>query len=320
MTLDILTIQILICTHNRVELLKRTLDYINQAKHPENCDISIFIVANACSDETITFLKTYKDTAVENNQLPLKWIEELKPGKSNALNTAIPKLSANYTAMVDDDHRVDENYFVALKKAFTHYPSADFFCGKIIPDWDGSEPYWAHDQGKYRIYPLPVPRFDLGEHPIQVKREIAVPGGGNLAIKTKLFKAVGEFSTELGPTGHNLSGGEDYDWVVRAYSTGAKLQYIPDIIQFHYVDNNRLTLSYLLKKSFARTSSVVQLSQAARTYSGLLFPRHLLKKIIVYLFYLIFCLKTSARRFYCVRLAAAFGEVNGFFKAKKTEL
>lgn len=320
MTLDIFSIQILICTHNRVKLLKRTINYINQAKHPENCDISLFIVANACSDETISFLKTYKNTVAENNLLPLKWTEEPKSGKSHALNTAIPELSANYTAMVDDDHRVDENYFVALKKAFTHYTSADFFCGKIIPDWNGSEPHWVHDQGKFRIYPLPVPRFDLGDQSMQVNREIAVPGGGNLIIKTKLFKKIGKFSTKLGPTGHNLGGGEDYDWVVRAYEAGAKLQYIPDMIQYHYVDNDRLNLSYLIKKSFERTSSVIQLSHIAQSYSGLLFPRYLLKKTVIYLFHFFFSLTNSARRFYLVRLAAVLGEINAFLKVKKTKL
>jgi len=319
MSSDLITIQVLICTHNRVELLERTLQFINKAKKPNNCSISLFIVANACTDETITFLKAYQNTETELKHLPLTWFEEPKPGKSNALNSAIPKLKATITAMVDDDHRVDENYFVALNNAFTHYPDADFFCGKIIPDWNGSEPHWIHDQGKYRIYPLPVPRFDLGEQAIQVNRTIAVPGGGNLAIKTKLFKVIGEFSTELGPTGHNLGGGEDYDWVIRAYDAKAKLQYIPGMIQFHYVDNDRLVLSYLLKKSFERTSSVMQLSQAAQTYSGFLFPRYLLKKIVIYLFHFIFSLTNSAKRFYLMRLAAAFGEINAFLIVRKTK-
>ncbi|MDF1582305.1 MAG: glycosyltransferase family A protein [Methyloprofundus sp.] len=319
MSSDLLSIQVLICTHNRVELLKRTLHFINKAKKPNHCSISLFIVANACTDKTIPFLKAYQNTAMENNHLPLTWFEEPKPGKSNALNTAIPKLEASFTAMIDDDHRVDENYFIALTNACSHYPEADFFCGKIIPDWNGSEPHWVHDQGKYRIYPLPVPRFDLGEQAIPVTRKIAVPGGGNLVIKTKLFKTIGGFSTALGPTGHNLGGGEDYDWVIRAYDAGAKLQYIPDMIQFHYVDNDRLVLGYLIKKSFERTSSVMQLSQAAQTYSGRLFPRYLLKKISIYLFHFIFSLTISAKRFYLVRLAAALGEINAFLKVRKTK-
>lgn len=318
MSLKNQTIQVLICTHNRVELLQRAINFINKAKRPNNYKISLFIVVNACTDETAHCLADYQESFTPD-LVPLTWIEEPKPGKSNALNSAIPKLNASVTAMVDDDHRVDTDYFMAIDNALTHHPSADFFCGKIIPDWDGSEPFWVHDQGKYRIYPLPVPRFDLGEQTIPVNRKVAVPGGGNLVIKTKLFKTIGGFSTALGPTGHNLGGGEDYDWVIRAYDSGAKLQYIPNMIQFHYVDNDRLTLSYLLKKSFERTSSVMQLSLAAQSYSGLLFPRYLLKKISIYLFHFIFSLANSARRFYLIRLAAVLGEINAFLKVRKTK-
>ena len=176
------SLTILICTHNRVELLKRTIDFLNHATRPENYEISLFVVANACTDNTSHYLANYQQTAREN-KLPLVWFEEPTPGKSNALNSAIPKLTADIIAMVDDDHRVDQNYLTAIANALSQYPDADFFCGKIIPDWDGSEPQWAHEQGKYRIYPLPVPRFDLGEQSINVTREIAVPGGGNLVIK-----------------------------------------------------------------------------------------------------------------------------------------
>jgi len=312
------SLTVLICTHNRLTLLQRTIDFLNKIKRPDNCTISLFVAANACTDETVNYLKQYQHTG-NRFQLPLTWIEESKPGKSNALNSAIPRLDTVAVAMVDDDHRVDSNYFIAIDKALTNYPDADFFCGKIIPDWNGSEPQWVHDQGKYRIYPLPVPRFELGEQAIQVNREIAVPGGGNLAIRTTLFNKVGYFSTELGPVGHNLSGGEDYQWVVRAYSAGATLQYIPDMIQYHYVENQRLVTRYLVKKSFERTASVTQLSQAAQTYTGPLFPRYLLKKAISYLLHLLFSLPNSARRFYLVRLAAALGEISGFVKAKKTK-
>lgn len=312
------SLTVLICTHNRLTLLQRAIDFLNKANRPKDCKISLLVAANACTDETVNYLKQYQHTG-NRFQLPLTWIEESKPGKSNALNSAIPRLDTVAVAMVDDDHRVDSNYFIAIDKALTNYPDADFFCGKIIPDWNGSEPQWVHDQGKYRIYPLPVPRFELGEQAIQVNREIAVPGGGNLAIRTTLFNKVGYFSTELGPVGHNLSGGEDYQWVVRAYSAGATLQYIPDMIQYHYVENQRLVTRYLVKKSFERTASVTQLSQAAQTYTGPLFPRYLLKKAISYLLHLIFSLPNSARRFYLVRLAAALGEISGFVKAKKTK-
>ena len=60
----------------------------------------------------------------------------------------------------------------------TSYPDADIFCGRILPDWDGTEPAWVHDTGEYRIYPLPVPRYDLGDATNAVAGGKGHPRGG----------------------------------------------------------------------------------------------------------------------------------------------
>ncbi|NOQ13057.1 MAG: glycosyltransferase [Methyloprofundus sp.] len=309
-----ISLQILICTHNRVALLQRTIDYLNKVARPDNYDIKIFVAANACTDNTCQYLNNYQQSA-KKDELPLEWIAEPTPGKSNALNSAIPKLNASIIAMVDDDHRIDDNYLIAISSAVARHPEADFFCGKIIPDWDGNEPSWVHEQGKYRIYPLPVPRFELGEQSIRVTRKIAVPGGGNLVIKKELFGRIGNFSTEFGPVGHNLGGAEDIEWVIRAYQSGALLQYIPEIVQYHYVESERMTLAYVIKKAYERSSSTVRLNEEAKNFTGL-FPRYLLRKFIEYFMHSLFSVSNSARRFYLVRLAASAGEIKGFLMAK----
>lgn len=315
MPLNAQSIAVLICTHNRKELLQRCIEFLNEADRPYSCKLFLVVVANACTDTTHQFLQQYQDKA-DPKLLPLKWLEEPLPGKSNALNTALHQLEATVTALVDDDHRVDGKYFAAIIKALSNYPNADFFCGKILPDWDGSEPQWVHDQGKYRIYPLPVPRFDMGDKSLALTQDIAIPGGGNLVVKNLLFKRIGNFSTNLGPVGHNLGGGEDIDWVMRAYKAGAKLQYIPDIIQYHFVDSQRLNLFYIIKKAFERSFSVVRLSEAAKRQNHL-FPRYLIRKTIRYFLCSLFSCSSSERRFQLVRLAATLGEIKGFLIAKK---
>ena len=307
--IDATSIEVLICTHNRIELLKRTLFHLNKALKPEHLFVRVFVVANACTDSTTNFLAAYQRESLTNNQLPLEWVEEPSPGKSNALNTSIPILKGDVIAMVDDDHRVDSTFFIAIENALTQYSEADFYCGKILPDWTGSEPKWVHDTSKYKIYPLPVPQFDLGDHPLQVTADIAHPGGGNLVIKRYLFDRVGLFSNTLGPVGHNLEGAEDIQWVKRAYKAGAYLQYYPTVIQHHYVDDERITLNYILKKAYARSSSAVQVNEIGIRY--FLFPRYL-RKTLQYLFLFLFSTKNSARRFYLVRLAASLGEIKGF--------
>ena len=43
---------ILICTHNREDLLERALASINAAKHPA-MPVQILVAANACTDQTV---------------------------------------------------------------------------------------------------------------------------------------------------------------------------------------------------------------------------------------------------------------------------
>lgn len=310
-------LEVLICTHNRVELLERALRHLNQANRPNNRTVSLFVAANACTDTTHKFLTAYQESADEENKLPLRWIVEALPGKSNALNSAIPLLKGDAIAMVDDDHRVDSQFFIQIFKALEEYPQADFYCGKIIPDWTGEEQDWVRDTGKYKIYPLPIPRFELGENPLQVTKDIAHPGGGNLVIKRDLFERVGPFSNKLGPVGHNLEGAEDIQWVKCAYRLNAYLQYIPGLIQYHFVDQDRLKLRYILKKAYARSCSMVRTRDDETSY--FLFPKFLLRKSLNYLALSISKPGRAAKRFYLVRLSSTLGEMKGYILSNRED-
>lgn len=299
------TLTILICTHNRVDLLERVLASLNSAKRPA-MPVQIVVAANACTDDTIARMATYQARQNTQGWLPLRLIDVPTPGKSHALNRAIPEIDTELTAFVDDDHRVDENYLVAIEQAVATWPDAGLYCGRIMPDWDGSEPEWVHDEGPYRIYPLPVPRYDQADQPKTIlPEEGPIPGGGNLVVRHNVFELAGEFSTELGPHGHDLGGGEDSEYVLRAMNRGVRCQYTPDMVQHHYVDTERLRLGYLLKKSYQRTRSTSRIHGNGRV------PLFMWRKLAEYGFHSLFSLSWARRRFFWVRTAAALGEVQG---------
>ncbi|MFZ3260526.1 MAG: sulfatase-like hydrolase/transferase [Thiobacillus sp.] len=296
---------ILICTHNRADLLERVLASLNAAKRPV-MPVQILVAANACTDDTVARIGTYQAQQDTQGWLPLRLIEVPTPGKSHALNRAIPEIDTELTAFVDDDHRVDENYLVAIEQAAQTWPDAGLYCGRILPDWDGSEPEWVHDNGPYRIYPLPIPRYDQADQSKTITAEEGpIPGGGNLVVRRHVFELAGEFSTELGPHGHDLGGGEDSEYVLRAMNRGVRCQYTPDMVQHHYVDSERLRLGYLLKKSYQRTRSTSRIHGNGRV------PLFMWRKLAEYGFHSLFSLSWARRRFYWMRTAAALGEVQG---------
>lgn len=305
---------VLICTHNRAALLEKTLASLNAARRPPGWDVAILVAANNCADDTHARLDAYRREAADIGALALDWFAEPAPGKSRALNSAMPRIAGDLVAFVDDDHRVDAEYLAAVCEAAEANPQADLFCGRILPDWDGGEPPWVHDDGPYRIYPLPVPRFDLGDTPKDVTPEIAIPGGGNLFLRPPWLARVGAFATDMGPTGHDLGGAEDLDWVLRALRLGARLRYAPGVKQYHYVDTARLTLPYLMKKAYKRTASTMRLEPDA-VATGV--PRYVYRKVAEYALRAVFCIGRPRRRFYLVRTAAALGEISGHLRARK---
>lgn len=302
-------IEVLLCTHNRAALLERTLDYIDQASSPGDVQVQVLVVANACRDGTRALLQSRAEEQHAGGYR-LRFIEEPIPGKSNALNTAIPKLQGDLIAMVDDDHRVDPAYFTAIAESVKCYPVATIYCGKILPDWTGREPAWVHDLSSYALYPLPIPHYDLGEEPHDIGEGGRLPGGGNLVLKREVFGRVGQFSTELGPQGHNLAGGEDTDFVQRALAVGERIAYCPAIVQHHFVEQERLVLSYLLEKSFQRSFSATRIR--VREQAGI--PLYQWRKLASYGFRALTSLYWPEKRFYMVRLAAALGEIRAYLR------
>ena len=298
-------LSILICTHNRADLLERALASINAAKRPA-MSVQIVVAANACTDDTMERMRAYRAQQSDRDWLPLQLIEVPTPGKSHALNRAIPDIDTELTAFVDDDHRVDENYLIAIEQAVQTWPDAGLYCGRILPDWDGTEPAWVHDDGPYRIYPLPIPRYDQGDTPKTVTAEEGpIPGGGNLVVRRYVFELAGQFSTELGPHGHDLGGGEDSEYVLRAMARGVGCQYVPDMVQHHYVDTERLRLGYLLKKSYQRTRSTSRIRGNGQV------PLYMWRKLAEYGLHSLFSLSWSRRRFFWMRFAAGLGETQG---------
>ena len=299
---------VVICTHNRSALLERALASLNAAARSDDGAVELLVVANACADDTTSVLRRYQSEPAASHQLPLRWTEEPDPGKSRALNRAISMIADGVISFVDDDHRVDAAYLISVFEAALSYPQAGLFCGRILPDWDGREPRWVHDTGPYRIYPLPVPHYHQGETAKEISTEGPAPGGGNLSVRREVFDRVGPFSPELGPHGHDLGGGEDSDFVGRCLAASERIQYVPTIVQHHYVDPERLRLGYLLRKSFQRSRSNIRVQSDASAWV----PLYAWRKLATYFL----CAGVSASwtrtRFYLVRTAAALGEIRGF--------
>jgi GT2 family glycosyltransferase len=131
-------------------------------------------------------------------------------------------------------------------------------------------------------------------------------------VKKEVFERVGLFSEELGPKGHNLKGGEDIEFVLRALKKGERILYVPHIVQNHQVLPENLSIQYLLKKAYHRSTAAYQFSEQAQSNNGTpSIPYYLFRQAISRLLRASVSFNPNARRYYLVRFAATLGEING---------
>lgn len=297
-------LSIVICTHNRADLLKKTLNSFSQAKVPPETDIELVVMANACSDDTTTEVARLSETG-HLGPIKLRCIEEPKPGKSYALNRALLETHADTLCFVDDDQTVDREFLTSLITAIKAYPEYDIVCGKLAPAWDGSEPSWVHEKGEFKIRIRPFPEYDLGDSSKEITAKDKLPSGGNLTVRRGAFEKIGNFSEQIGPQGHNLMGGEDIDFVRRCLSAGSRIIYEPKIRQEHMILHDRLKISYMMRKSYNRTLSSMRANRTAHT--GI--KGYMIKKLLLFSLKSCFSGSANKRFYYAMRTASTLGEI-----------
>ena len=127
-----------------------------------------------------------------------------------------------------------------------------------------------------------------------------------------VFECIGNFLEGLGSKGHNLMGSEDSDFVLRALKAGEKLEYIPAIVQYHYVDSSHLKLTYLIKKSFQRNRSIT----LTRYPERIRVPNYLWPKLGQYIAGVLFSFNTNKIRFHLTKAAGIAGQIAGSIQSR----
>jgi glycosyltransferase involved in cell wall biosynthesis len=120
-------ISICICTFNRKESLRRTLESLARQNNIETCEV--LIVDNNCSDGTVEVVDSFRD------RLPVRLVRESQQGLAHARNKAAAEFHGDTLLFTDDDVRFEAGWLTAYQDAVVIFPDADYFGGRILPDW-----------------------------------------------------------------------------------------------------------------------------------------------------------------------------------------
>ena len=236
-------VDVVIPTHNRVELLPRALESLVSAEPPDGLDVGVTVVDNRSTDSTRALVESFMPRLAN-----LQYVYESKPGRSHALNAGIAATHGDLVAMIDDDEEVDSRWLVTIASAFAD-PATDFVGGPYLPRWGGEPPAWLIPEygsvvGWVESSPT-TRQFGPGFEGMLM--------GGNAVIRRSVLERVGPYATDLGRTpGGRLLSCEDDDMFARLLAVGARGFYRPDLIIHHYVPPERLTKRYFRRWCFWR--------------------------------------------------------------------
>jgi glycosyltransferase involved in cell wall biosynthesis len=229
-------ITIAICTFNRAESLRRTLDSLVKMRVPSDLCWEIVII-HSSTDRTDKVISEYV------GRLPVQCKFEPRVGKSNAQNRAIDVAKGDYILWTDDDVVVDVGWLTAYVEAFRRWPDAAVFGGRIRPRYEAPVKKWVIDseavlEGPYAIR-------DFGEHiqPLSADDEDHFPFGANWAIRAaeqRMFR----YDPELGPAPHRRAA-EETDVIRRVLESGAAGYWIPEAMVEHCIGKDRQTVGYI---------------------------------------------------------------------------
>jgi glycosyltransferase involved in cell wall biosynthesis len=297
--MTVTTISIILCTYNRCESLRITLNSLAQVTPPGDTAWELIVVDNNSTDQTQEVVTLFR----QSSGLTVRYVFEGRPGLSYARNAGIENAGGDIIIFTDDDVLLENNWLVRVKAAFDQNSCAAIG-GRVRPLWPGKKPAWFQEDGPYAT-PKAIVSFDLGD-------SVCVPAipccGANMAFRRDVFARHGLFRTDLGRMKNLLLGGEDVEYFCRLKDAGEPILYIPDAIVFHPVPKERMRKEYVQSWCFSGARSEIRLSGLPRHavyYWDI--PRFLFRTIAINLAKWLFTSEPRRRFYYKLQVYIAAG-------------
>jgi glycosyltransferase involved in cell wall biosynthesis len=230
---------IVICTHDRGDVVASAVEpALAQAQAAGG---EVIVVDNASTDDTPAIL------AALARRLggPLRIVSEPQLGLSAARNRGLAEARGAVVAYLDDDAVPHAGWLDALLRPYAD-PAVACVGGRIVLRFPGPPPRWLSPD----LYSQ-LSAFDLGDEPRQVRYGKAnYPYGANISFRVERARALGGFSTTVGPRGRHQLVHDETDLCYRLEHAGGVIRYAPDAVVDHCVLTERLTPQWMLERAW----------------------------------------------------------------------
>lgn len=225
-------ISIIVVTYNRKALLERCVNSLIAQDYVG--DYEILVIDNGSTDGTEDFVNSRFSRNVRCAR------SNYEVGLSASKNLGIKISRGGIIAFTDDDCFVSPLWLNNIDVSLRCY---DIVGGLVLPDGGTNFPSWWRDSLNWQV--------GLSTAGAQF-----IPLGSNVAFKRKVFERIGLYSMRINRTSSNLLFGEDNDIIKRAIANGFKVIKNSEMIVYHWIPAERLTLSYLIWRSYKEGESL----------------------------------------------------------------
>jgi glycosyltransferase involved in cell wall biosynthesis len=220
-----MTISIIVCTRNRADSLRLTLESIGRANVPSGPSAELLVVDNGSTDTTKVLVQSRSYP-----RLPVRYVSEPSVGKSFAYNTGMAAARGQIFLFTDDDVRVPADWIQGMSRPILN-GRADAVAGgvsfsPVIAAVLARPPFSSR-----RSWFASTEELDRDEPGRMV--------GANMAFRRGVLDHVPGFDPKLGPGASGFHDETLFSWQMLA--AGLRLVGALDIVVEHHFDTARLT-------------------------------------------------------------------------------
>lgn len=254
-------ITIIICTHNGVDRLSKTINHIANQSVPEEVSWEVILADNASTDNSSEFAE--QEWCKYNlPEVSFRTINEPKPGKLYALQHAIKEAHYEYLIICDDDNWLAPDYVKIAYTLLERMPEVAAIGGQGIPVTNGKAlPTWLKDyQSAYAIGSQADKTGILGLRKLLWGAGLST----RKSLYLKMYETYPSFLLEYKEK--NILSAEDTEYCMRLILKGYSLYYDATLVYQHFIPDSKLTISFRdekLQRGFEDSNIILRKYYAA---------------------------------------------------------
>ena len=234
------SLDILIPTFNRADMLRECLESILALHAVPGFDWRVTVIDNNSTDNTKAVTLSFAEKFAAGR---FRYLFQPKQGRSAALNMGITTSDKDLIGMIDDDELLDPSWLSVVAECFQN-PQLDYIGGPYIGNWKAERPSWILKDAWGGVLGIDYPENITSQPKNFADGGVEFLRGGNAVVRKAVFDRIGLYEETLGRKAKGLASCEDQEMFNRLKSSGALGFFIPKLVILHAIPQERLERSY----------------------------------------------------------------------------